>query len=128
MNIAAVDILVADHDPQMRGLLASVLRGHGFPFVHFASNGTEAMHLIGGRTPSVRIAFLEIDMPGLSGIEIMKNVKRLELPCLCVVVSAHSAIENVKAAFLSGARGFVVKPFNAQKVVELLRGFERDLQ
>ena len=126
MNKEKVEILVADDEPDMRALLASVLRGCGFPFVHYASNGLEAVKLIEQKQTAIRIAFLDISMPGKTGIEVIKAVKAIRPPCYCVIVSAHSDLENVKSAMMAGARGFIVKPYNTKKVVDVLDKIEKE--
>lgn len=120
-----VEVLVADDEPEMRNVLSSVLRSIDYTNIRQASDGDEALRIIGQQTPPVQVAFLDINMPGQNGIDVLKKAKEVNPKCFCVIVSAHSAVENVKTALLAGARGFVVKPYSAKKILDVLVKFEQ---
>jgi YesN/AraC family two-component response regulator len=120
-GVNEVPVLLADDEPLMRQLLASILRSMGYNNITHVTDGPQALAAIkGGR---VRIAFLDIDMPGYTGLEVMALAKATHPDCFFVIVSAHSAVENVLGALNGGARGFIVKPFNAQKIHDVLLKF-----
>lgn len=120
-----VGILVADDEGEMRNLLASVLRGCGYTNIDYASDGLKAFDTLKQKSKDIRIAFLDINMPGMTGIEVMKQGKEVRPDCFYVIVSGNSAVENVKAAIETGARGFVVKPYNTKKIADVLAKYER---
>ncbi|HUN69411.1 MAG TPA: response regulator [Burkholderiales bacterium] len=115
-------ILVAEDMGEMRMLLGMILKELGYTSLYFASSGAEAVKLC--EKERIRIAFLDIEMPGISGIEVMKQLHAARPECYCLIVSAHSEIENVRAALEAGARGFVVKPYRSQKIADVLADFE----
>lgn len=67
------------------------------------------------------VVFLDIELPDMDGQSILKELKVLKPNVDVVMVSAHSSIDNVKAAISSGASGFIVKPFSPKKVASVLK-------
>jgi two-component system chemotaxis response regulator CheY len=119
-------ILIADDEPFMRDLLASSLRNCGYDNIRFAHDGEQAIKLLSEPACAIKMAFLDISMPGFSGLEVLGKVK-INLPnCFFVVVSAHSAIENVISALTEGARGFIVKPYTDQKIRDVINKFHKE--
>lgn len=115
-------VLIADDEALMRQLLASILRSMGFVNISHAADGPQAVAAI--KDDGIKIAFLDIDMPGFTGLEVLEIAKNARPDCFFVVVSAHSGLDNVLAALNGGARGFIVKPYNAQKIHDVLLKFK----
>ncbi|MET3131172.1 two-component system chemotaxis response regulator CheY [Oxalobacteraceae bacterium GrIS 1.11] len=122
-----VGVLIADDETAMRDLLGSILRSYGYTQIEFAADGSRALDVLGKDDSAVELAFLDISMPELSGIDVMMRIQAMRPDCFCVIVSAHSDMDSVLAALGAGARGFVVKPFNANKIAEVLRKYEREM-
>jgi len=116
-----ISVLIADDENLMRQLLASILRSMGYQNISFAADGPQAVAAI--NDDGMQIAFLDIDMPGFSGLEVLEIAKNTRPDCFFVIVSSHSGLDNVLAALNSGARGFIVKPYNAQKIHDVLLKF-----
>jgi two-component system chemotaxis response regulator CheY len=119
-----IPILIADDEPVMRQLLTSILRAEGYAPVQQVNDGQQALNLLRAPGCDIGIAFLDISMPAFTGLEVMSMAKAALPHCFFVIVSAHSALENVLAALNDGARGFIVKPYTAQKIHDMLRKFE----
>ena len=118
-------VLVADDEESVRNLLQRTLEGAGYNVVTTA-NGQEALETMSEPELEIGVALLDIKMPGLSGIEVLKQVT-IEHPLICVimataVVDIQTAIEAMKL----GAYDYITKPFNLDEVVlTVQRGFER---
>lgn len=121
-----VVILVADDESDMRTILASVLRSLEYSNIRYAPDGLEALRVLEQKSTPIHIAFLDISMPGITGIEVLKQAKQVCPGCFCVIVSAHSDMDNVKAALGAGAKGFIVKPYNTKKIFDILTKFEKE--
>jgi DNA-binding NtrC family response regulator len=121
------DILVADDEPAMRTLLSSVLREYGYRRIRFAEDGQQAVDMLGRNDCQIDLAFIDLTMPGYGGLEVIAMAKALRPQCYCVVVSGNSDLSSVMAAIQGGARGFIVKPYTAGKVNDILTKFQRDL-
>jgi two-component system chemotaxis response regulator CheY len=120
-EINRIAVLIADDEPLMRQLLASILRSMGYANIAYAADGPQAVAAISD--DGIQIAFLDIDMPGFNGIEVLQLAKSARPDCFFVIVSSHSGLDNVLAALNGGARGFIVKPYNAQKIHDVLLKF-----
>lgn len=79
----------------------------------FAFSGEEALQLLESKTPpDVVYIFSDINMPGMSGLDLLRHVKR-EYPSIRVsMISAYGDSENYNAAIDSGAKEFFTKPIN----------------
>lgn len=95
---------------------------HRYKFVN-SSNGQDAMAKVEQYQPD--LIFLDIELPDLNGIEILKRLKAQDPKVFVIMVSGESTIENVQNSLKNGAAGFIVKPFSAIKVSEALRNFEK---
>jgi two-component system, chemotaxis family, chemotaxis protein CheY len=121
-----ITVLIADDESTMRNLLAAVLKSCGYSNLIQAADGQQAMDHLRTADESLRLAFLDIDMPGFSGLEVLELARQARPGCAYVIVSAHSAIDNVISAMNRGAAGFVVKPYTPQKIADVLAKFERE--
>ncbi|MBC7861198.1 MAG: response regulator [Burkholderiaceae bacterium] len=124
---AKVEILIADDEAEMRNLLAAILRSRGYSNIEHAADGVQASMALERAAPAPRLAFLDINMPGRSGIEVLVRAQTSRPACFCVMVSGKSAMESVLSALGKGARGFVVKPYNIKKITDVLDKFEREV-
>lgn len=122
-NVSNIPVLIADDETLMRQLLASILRSMNYQNITYASDGPKAVEAINEN--GIQIAFLDIDMPGFSGLEVLEIARNTRPDCFIVIVSSHSGLDNVLAALNGGARGFIVKPYNAQKIHDVLLKFKK---
>jgi two-component system, chemotaxis family, chemotaxis protein CheY len=74
-------------------------------------------------TVPVDIMFLDIDMPGKSGLEVLESIKHLARAPWAVIVSAHSTTDNFQKAIERGAKGFVVKPYTMAKIRQMVDNY-----
>jgi len=106
-------ILIAEDNPEIRGLLRLYLEGEGLRVLE-AENGDEA--LAKARAESPDLAILDVMMPGLSGYEVTRALRRFsELPIL--ILSAKSEDNDKILGLNLGADDYVTKPFNPVEVV-----------
>ena len=119
-------ILIADDEGAMRNLLASILRQAGYHRIDQANDGQRALDMLTEAGAGYALAFIDIDMPAFSGLEVMAMARSSQVRCFWVIVSGHSAVDNVLAALKGGAGGFVVKPYNVQKIHDVLTKFESE--
>jgi two-component system chemotaxis response regulator CheY len=120
-----IPILIADDEAVMRQLIISILRAEGYTNFQQANDGQQALNLLSVPGCDIGIAFLDISMPAFTGLEVMSMTKALLPNCFFVIVSAHSALDNVLAALNDGARGFIVKPYTARKIHDIVTKFQK---
>jgi CheY-like chemotaxis protein len=117
----AATILVCDDDPSLRELVRAVL-GSRYRFLE-AADGTEALMLAREERPNLIV--LDVMLPGLSGIEVLEELRSTEalkeIPVVVITAWSHAEI----AVQVAGADRFVSKPFDPDElstaVEELLR-------
>ena len=111
-------ILVVDDEPDIRHSLEIVLGGAGYQVV-FAEDGEEALAAVEVVPPAA--VFLDIELPKLDGMEVLRRL-RAERPDLPVVmISGHGTIERAVEATRLGAYDFVEKPFSRERILLLAR-------
>lgn len=113
-----LNVIIADDDGLTRGALRLLLWENGCNVVGEAADGEKAVELCALHAPD--LAFLDIDMPKLDGHQAAERIRQQHPAVGMVMVSALPTLENVQKALQAGAAGFVVKPFNAQKIAEAI--------
>src|SRR5947199_282446 len=116
-------ILIVDDEPAIRGLLAAHLAalGHGcLP----ARDGAEALALAAAE-PRPALVLSDIEMPGMSGLELRQRLKALDPELQVVMISGLHDLEVVRRCLREGAYDYIVKPFAAE---DLLNTVERALE
>lgn len=110
-------LLVEDDLAQARTVIA-FLGDADYEVVHFDA-GRAALEEIGRRPPDAIL--LDLMLPDIDGIDILRQVARRRLPCVTVVVTAHGSVNVAVEAMRLGAYDFIVKPFNAARLQVTLR-------
>jgi YesN/AraC family two-component response regulator len=109
------NIVIADDDRVTRSVLRLLLLENKYAVIGEAIDGVRAVEICAQLKPD--IAFIDIDMPRMSGHEVAVEILRTNPQIKIIMVSALASLENVQNAMQSGAAGFVVKPFTAQKII-----------
>ena len=117
-GIAKIRVLVADDEAPMRFILKDALEEQGFA-VDLASDGTEALARL--EAEPYPLAFLDIKMPGTSGLEILERLPAMGRDTSVIVITAMNTMENAIAAMGRGALEYLTKPFKLERVAELAR-------
>lgn len=109
-------VLIVDDTPIMRSMLKQLLNNGGFSVVGDASNGHQALEMVRQHKPNV--VCLDIEMPGMNGLEVLKEIKTAHEDIAVVMVTGDSQAASVQQAISGGASGYILKPFNGNKVME----------
>ncbi len=112
-------ILVVDDAAFMRMMIKEVLTKNGFEVVGEAENGAKALEKYKELTPDLVI--MDITMPEVNGIEALKMIKAHDAAAQVIMCSAMGQQAMVIEAIQSGAKDFIVKPFQADRVCEAVR-------
>jgi len=102
-------ILVADDEESIRWVLSRALKKQGFS-VDLAEDGKQALSMF--RSNRYDLAVLDIKMPGLQGLELLKQVQEEFPETLVVIMTAESTMENAVTAMKNGAYDYLTKPFD----------------
>jgi two-component system response regulator AtoC len=109
-------ILVVDDEDIVRESLRDWLDGVGYN-VETAESGEEALQII--KKKKIKIMLADLVMPGMNGIELMQEAKKIVPELSAVIITAHATIQTAITAIREGAHDYIEKPFCPEKV-ELL--------
>ena len=107
-------VLIVDDETTIIESLEGILSDDGFEVMH-AFNGYEALKKI--ETDSPDIVLLDIWMPGMDGIETLKEIKKIAPSLPVVMITGHGTIESAVDATKSGAYDFLEKPLSIDKII-----------
>lgn len=107
-------ILIVDDEPSILQSLSGILSDEGFE-AHTASNGYEALKRIEEESPD--LVLLDIWMPGLDGIETLKEIKKINPHIQVVIITGHGTIETAVKATKMGAFDLIEKPLSIDKII-----------
>lgn len=110
--------VVVDDVAVMRKMLRDILESQNFSVVGEAANGQEAIDICRREAPN--LVTLDITMPLVDGLTALKEIKKAQPDVKVVMVSAFGERQNVLEAIKCGAANFIVKPFNAEKVIRVI--------
>ncbi|HNQ30067.1 MAG: chemotaxis-specific methylesterase [Methanoregulaceae archaeon PtaB.Bin009] len=112
-------ILIVDDTLFMRTLLKNILFSGGHDIVGEAGDGDEAIAKYQELKPD--LVTMDVVMPKVNGIEALKGIKTIDPNAKVVMCTAVGQEQMVKLAIKTGAKGYIVKPFQAPKVLEEIK-------
>lgn len=111
-------ILVVDDEEEIRKILSRILEKEGFKVIT-APEGQQALQRICFDAPDV--VLLDVRMPGLNGMEVLKKIKEIDDDLPVVLVTAYADIHQAVEAMKDGAYDYLAKPFDNEEVVWVAR-------
>ncbi|TAJ99486.1 MAG: sigma-54-dependent Fis family transcriptional regulator [Candidatus Manganitrophaceae bacterium] len=111
-------ILVIEDDPSVRTVLSELLTRAGY-LVETAADGAEALSLV--KQSSFQLHLIDYNLPSMSGLEVMRDIKRIHAHAVCIILTAFGTIELSVKAMKSGAFDFITKPFQVDVVLGLVK-------
>ena len=112
-------VLIVDDAAFMRMMIKDILEKNGYDVVGEASNGLVAVDLYKKEKPDV--VTMDIKMPDMDGIEAVKQIRTFDPNAKIIMCSAMGQQSMVMDAIKSGAKDFIVKPFQADRVLEAIK-------
>ena len=133
MNPTEVEILLVEDNPDHAALTRRVLlNGNIFNNVHWVKNGQEALDFLFRRdgfaeAPRPGLVLLDINLPKLNGLEVLKTIKETEglrvIPVVMLTTSERG--EEVNKSYNMGANSFIVKPVSFKEFSEKIGSLKR---
>lgn len=118
-SIVGNRVLVVDDAAFMRMMIKDILRKGGYEVVGEAEDGAKAIEKYKELTPD--LVTMDITMPDMDGISAVKEIRKINPNALIIMCSAMGQQAMVIDAIQAGAKDFVVKPFQPDRVLEAIR-------
>ena len=115
----AKNILICDDAAFMRMMIKDILTKNGYNIVGEAENGAKAVEKYAELKPD--LVLMDITMPEMDGIEALKKIKAADADASIIMCSAMGQQAMVIESIQSGAKDFIVKPFQADRVLEAVQ-------
>jgi len=124
MKPQKIKILVADDHPYVRdGIVSLVATERDMKVVAQAGDGAEAVALAKKHLPD--IVLLDLRMPQLDGLDVIKQIQSLGLPCKVVVLTTYESEQDIHLALKAGARGYLLKDTPRPVLLDAIRQVHR---
>ena len=115
----AKNILICDDAAFMRMMIKDILTKNGYNVVGEAENGLKAVERFNETKPD--LVLMDITMPEMDGIQALKKIKEMDPSANIIMCSAMGQQAMVIEAIQSGAKDFIVKPSQAERVLEAVK-------
>ena len=109
-------ILIVDDDPAQRRILEEVVNRDGYRAIPVESGEAALAYLEGPSGAEISLVVLDLVMPGIDGMEVLKRVHPAKPNLPVIVLTAHGGIETVVNVMREGASDFVVKPVSPERL------------
>jgi len=113
-----IRVLIVDDAAFMRLSMKTMMEKNGFEVVGEAENGAVAILKYNELKPD--IVTMDITMPVMDGLQALKQIIKLDAKAKVIMISAMGQEIMVKDAVISGAKGFIIKPFKEMDVVQTI--------
>jgi len=115
-----IQILIADDHPVVQDGLQAVLSTQvDFEITGVAGTGMEVLRIVAAHEPD--IVLLDLEMPGMDGLEVLKNLRRDHPKIKVIVFTAFDTDEQIVGAVKAGAKGYLLKGAPSQDLFEAIR-------
>ncbi|HZG15090.1 MAG TPA: response regulator [Candidatus Bathyarchaeia archaeon] len=112
-------VLIVDDAAFMRMMIKEILTKNGFTVVGEASDGAQALEKYKELGPD--LVTMDITMPEMDGITALKEIRKIDPNARIIMCSAMGQQAMVIDAIQAGAKDFIVKPFQADRVIEAIK-------
>lgn len=116
-------ILIVDDEVEVRDLLADSVRQQGHEAI-VAGSGEEGLALLAQHQPDA--VFLDLVMPGVSGLEVLRQIRQRDRNLPVVVITGHASAKQIEAAKRLGVTDCIQKPFVLNQLDEALEHLKPD--
>ncbi|MFO7726655.1 MAG: response regulator [Oceanipulchritudo sp.] len=116
--------LVADDEAHIRTYVRMILKQLGVGEVHEARTGEQALELFGEKKPEV--VFLDINMPGLSGLEVLPKILEKDPDAAVIMLTGHASRRLIESSAQKGALHYIRKDTPKAEITKLLKDLFED--
>jgi DNA-binding NtrC family response regulator len=110
-------VLIVDDDRDIVSIVSTILRGKGWD-ITAAYSGQEALEAVTSSKPD--IILLDIMMPEMNGIEVLKRIKKIDADARIIMITAFGDVESYLDSMELGAYEYINKPFETDELLEMI--------
>ena len=118
----AYKVLVVDDSMFVTKQISHILGSEGFEVVATAADGQEGLEKYKELHPGVDLVTMDITMPRMDGVTALEKIIEFDKDATVIMISALGKQDLVKKSLLSGAKNYIVKPLDRNKVLERVLG------
>lgn len=115
-------VLIIEDDPQVAQMTADFLTQNGYSVAGIAGGAEQALEYL--RRERIQLILLDIYLPGISGLEILRRLRMEQSQAEAIIVSAAKDSVQIREAFRMGCVDYIIKPFTYARLSEALNKFE----
>ncbi len=108
-------VLVVDDEESIRTMYDTALSSAGYN-VLMAADADEALEVIG--RSAVQVMFLDLQLPGMNGIELCRKIKALKPTAICIAITGHSSVFDLVACREAGFDDYFPKPISIAELIK----------
>jgi len=116
-------VIADDHSIFRKGLRAVIETEQGLRVIAEARDGEEAFRQIKELRPD--IAVLDVDMPGIDGFHVVKELRRSRIPCEIIILTIHSEEDMFNEALSLGVKGYVLKDNSSTDIINAIQALRQ---
>lgn len=115
--------LIIDDDPVLRDILRKMVSSEGVTDIAEAHSGAQGIELWEHQEPN--IIFLDVQLPDMSGLDILKKIRTTDQKVYIVVVTGHVSVNTVQEIVKFKADQYIVKPLDQQRIHQAIESGKR---
>ncbi|UCH31807.1 MAG: response regulator [Candidatus Bathyarchaeota archaeon] len=113
-----IKALVIDDEESIRSVMVKILEAEGL-VVDTARNGKQAIEK--SKVNFYHLAFIDIKLPDVEGIELLTTLNNKRPNMIKIIITGHPSLQNAIRAVNKGADAYIVKPFNVENILSIVR-------
>lgn len=112
-----VSALIVDDNEEIRNTLSLILEGNGYA-AETAENGKKAISLC--KKVSFDVALIDVVLPDVKGTDLLHQLQGIQPKMVKIIVTGHPSIENAAKSVNEKADGYIIKPLDPEKLLEMI--------
>jgi DNA-binding NtrC family response regulator len=120
-----VHALIVDDNEETRNTLSSILEDKGYS-VETVENGKKAINFC--KKVSFDVALIDVILPDIKGTDLLCKLKEIQPKMVKIIITGYPSIENAAESVNEKAEGYIIKPFNPEKLLEMIEKLIVDKQ
>jgi DNA-binding NtrC family response regulator len=115
--VKAITVLIVDDEGELVSALVERLNLRGFD-AHGVTTGAEALDILGSQ--EFDVVLLDVKMPGLGGLEVIRRIKSMKPKLEVILLTGHGSVKSIEEGMALGAFDYLMKPVKIDNLVRIL--------